>query len=271
VACLLGAMALPREFAQYAENLYRRFPEEFLALGAPGLEEIYDLRPNGTWTRSIQETPMEKIIEVKLQRWHQPLYPHMPAGAYSHGLANRFGHQQAAHMPPQPYLWPAPAASQWEVPAYSGSGYSEPPVAVVSCLTRLETALSVLAPQIEALHARAMRPEAHRVSQQIPTSPGAGSSSDKNVIQSHSSEAHVQVAEKTTAVENEQKPTLHPAVKRLEPESSQKKETMFPSDPGKNDTSESRRPVVNINAVRVSPGIHDPQSPRSPGRYSAWK
>jgi len=31
------------------------------------------------------------------------------------------------------------------------------------------------------------------------------------------------------------------------------------------------RPVVNINPVRVAPAIQDPQSPRSPGRFSAWK
>lgn len=35
--------------------------------------------------------------------------------------------------------------------------------------------------------------------------------------------------------------------------------------------ADPRRPAVNINPCRVAPGIQDPQSPRSPGRYSAWK
>lgn len=65
------------ELLVYAENFYRRFPEEFLALGAPGLEEIFDLRPHGTRSRRISETPAEKTVEITIRRWQAPsLMPH---------------------------------------------------------------------------------------------------------------------------------------------------------------------------------------------------
>jgi len=41
--------------------------------------------------------------------------------------------------------------------------------------------------------------------------------------------------------------------------------TMYGSDEGR------KRPAVNINAIRVAPSALDPASPRSPGRFSAWK
>eukprot|EP00913_Durusdinium_trenchii_P024977 g23443.t1 len=71
------AMVLPPELNIYAENILRRFPEEFMALGAPNLEEnpaifrfdIYDLRPNGTWSRKMVESSAEKTIEITMRRW----------------------------------------------------------------------------------------------------------------------------------------------------------------------------------------------------------
>lgn len=65
-------MGLPLELLPYAENLYRRFPEEFLALGAPGLEQVFDLRPHGTWSRRLSETPTEKTVEITIRRWQMP-------------------------------------------------------------------------------------------------------------------------------------------------------------------------------------------------------
>jgi len=186
-------MSLPRELLHYAENLYRRFPEEFLALGAPGLEEVYDLRPTGTWMRSIQETPSEKIVDVKLQRWQRSQHPQIAPSPHSYeGIGYRLlpPMWQQLPAPPPPPLAPAAGSLQpWQqfsisppppVPRYlESSYYSEPPAHIVSCLTRLETALSVLTPQIEVLHARAMQPG--NVQHQIPTSPGASSSRDKTV------------------------------------------------------------------------------------------
>ncbi|CAJ1360484.1 unnamed protein product [Effrenium voratum] len=43
-----------------------------MALGAPNLEEIYDLRPNGSWSRKMVESSAEKTIEITLRRWPGP-------------------------------------------------------------------------------------------------------------------------------------------------------------------------------------------------------
>jgi len=269
-------MSFPRELLQYAENLYRRFPEEFLALGAPGLEEIYDLRPNGTWTRCIQETHSEKIVEIKLHRWQRPdpmaggyqnvmpqAYPDPMAGGYQNVMP-----QQAMWQQPPFHSAQAPAMGWHPGPAmgHSHSSYagavpqtphvearSEPPVAITSCLSRLETALSVLAPQIQALHAKAVQGPAYmapamQIPQQAPTSPGAGSSSDKTLAQTApmGNDSDGKAVRESLALQTSAEAAL------------QKKDKV-------------RRLEVNVNAVRVAPGLGDPQSPRSPGRYSAWK
>eukprot|EP00435_Cladocopium_sp_Y103_P058190 s221_g20.t1 len=65
----VAVMVLPPELHIYAENILRRFPEEFMALGAPNLEEIYDLRPNGTWSKKMVESSAEKTIEITMRRW----------------------------------------------------------------------------------------------------------------------------------------------------------------------------------------------------------
>lgn len=68
------------ELLTYAENFYRRFPEEFIALGAPGLEEIFDLRSHGTRSRRISESPTEKTVEITIRRWQAPaLMPPAPS------------------------------------------------------------------------------------------------------------------------------------------------------------------------------------------------
>ncbi|CAK0794748.1 unnamed protein product, partial [Prorocentrum cordatum] len=92
----LGAMGLPPDqLLLYAENFYRRFPEEFLALGAPGLEDIYDLRLHGTRCRRIVETPSERIVEIAIRRWAHTLVPAGPAYAHSPFA----GHQGCPHAP----------------------------------------------------------------------------------------------------------------------------------------------------------------------------
>lgn len=256
-------MALPHEFYQYAENIYRRFPEEFLALGAPGLEDVYDLRPNGPCTRCIQETAHGKTVELKLQRWAPGAPTHFQGAGYRppHYAYQPPSSAYVPHMAYPPSMAPAP--NHWE----SHSGSSEAPAHIVSCLTRLETALSVLAPQIQVLHAAhtAQTQSSHAQYQApiSPISPGAGSSRDKTAGTATSlttwAAQKAQAAEKAgaTAAEAAQpKPAVQPRQKSAD-------QSLQPQLP--------RRPSVNINAVRVSPGIHDPQSPRSPGRYSAWK
>jgi len=120
-------MVLPVELQPYAENLYHRFPEEFIALGMPGLEEVFDLRPRGTWSRRIAETPLEKTVEITIRRWtpgtvaaaagaiggpsslsqHQValgFYPqnfgggYFPGGSAGYPQHQQFGHPQAAYL-----------------------------------------------------------------------------------------------------------------------------------------------------------------------------
>mmetsp|Transcript_19046 Transcript_19046/g.44457 ORF Transcript_19046/g.44457 Transcript_19046/m.44457 type:complete len:379 (-) Transcript_19046:70-1206(-) len=59
-------MVLTAELQGYAENIWKRFPEEFIALGAPSLEDHFVLR-NGHSHR-ITDTNAQKVIEIVLRR-----------------------------------------------------------------------------------------------------------------------------------------------------------------------------------------------------------
>eukprot|EP00747_Dinoflagellata_sp_TGD_P196228 gnl/TRDRNA2_/TRDRNA2_66047_c0_seq1.p1 gnl/TRDRNA2_/TRDRNA2_66047_c0~~gnl/TRDRNA2_/TRDRNA2_66047_c0_seq1.p1 ORF type:complete len:296 (+),score=53.91 gnl/TRDRNA2_/TRDRNA2_66047_c0_seq1:71-958(+) len=61
-------MGLPPELQRYAENVWQRFPEEFLALGAPHLEDFFELHEAGVWYHRIVDTKSEKVIEIVLPR-----------------------------------------------------------------------------------------------------------------------------------------------------------------------------------------------------------
>jgi len=97
------------ELLPFAENLYRRFPEEFIALGMPGLEDIYDLRPNGTWSRHINETPMEKTVEITIRRWHMPTLQPPQGGPFAPSYAPQ-------QLYPQANPWAAQQAMAYAAP-----------------------------------------------------------------------------------------------------------------------------------------------------------
>ncbi|OLP84476.1 hypothetical protein AK812_SmicGene34655 [Symbiodinium microadriaticum] len=148
------AMVLPPELQVYAENILRRFPEEFMVLGAPNLEEIYDLRPNGTWSRKMVESSAEKTIEITLRRWQSPApaYPQAAMGGY---------------MPLQMQAQPWPAAMAAAARASAGvAAPAQPPMyqapsiddQAAERLGRLENALLALKPQIEAIVAKQLQP-----------------------------------------------------------------------------------------------------------------
>jgi len=190
-------MGLPPDLLPYAENLYRRFPEEFVALGMPGLEEIFDLRLNGSWTRRMVESPTEKTVEITIRRW-QTSTPVIPQSGLHHpALWSSMGpqcQQQVFGMyPPQqvPGIYPpqqvpgmtglpgctSPMSQMYtrgstQVTGYPSptppppthghmQGWSQPNCCGVNNsasddqstarLVRLESALSALKPQIEAL------------------------------------------------------------------------------------------------------------------------
>lgn len=115
-------MGLPVELLSYAENIYRRFPEEFVALGMPGLEAIFDLRVDGTKSRKITETATEKTVSITMQRWpagppggmsQAHMYgvpqgiPHAPPGAYPYGCGSCGANPYAGFQPP-PAGYPQP-------------------------------------------------------------------------------------------------------------------------------------------------------------------
>lgn len=285
-------MGLPHELLLYAENIFRRFPDVFTTLGAPGLEDVYDLRPNGTMSHCIEETPSGKTVLVKLERrqWACPSL----AGWQSLGPAS-------ASQYPVPHpggLWSAGAYGMWPqqlsaapvpaVPHHNSGTYNEqPPVAITSSLARVEAALSVLAPQVEALRARTAQKStaavfhpAQAMHMMQPTTPGAGSSGEPVV----STGAAAQVAPSIKARSLE---IPAPAVKNLPMKAASVPVQMLATGAIKNIDGKAKvKPAVvqeqdlaaavkskpaNIKVPRMSPAFDDPVSPRSPGRYSVWK
>jgi len=61
-------MGLSAELLQYAENVWRRFPEVFVSLGSPYFEEYFELYEDGSWHQRVIDTDTEKIIEIRLPR-----------------------------------------------------------------------------------------------------------------------------------------------------------------------------------------------------------
>lgn len=310
-------MALPSELLHFAENFYRRFPEEFLALGAPGLEDIYDLRPNSTLTRKIQESPSEKTVEITIRRWQQPPppagYGRMPhsfgypqasasstAGQYGY---NNYGIQSQPQyssygMPPPSYgmqsfghsMGPPPAAVPAEPPRWESE--------LTARLARLEGALSSLKPQIEVLLTAPPPSQQHfDHGRQAPlqASAIAGSSDDHTIHQNSKPPPSNSVSPrgggsstKMTALGNRRGMTslaieTHPKPQAAEKAFSAPAPIAVAAQPLTKPAHEvnrsqsptakmdMRKPSVSINPCRVAPGLQDPQSPRSPGRFSAWK
>eukprot|EP00927_Polykrikos_kofoidii_P055246 TRINITY_DN49528_c0_g1_i1.p1 TRINITY_DN49528_c0_g1~~TRINITY_DN49528_c0_g1_i1.p1 ORF type:complete len:401 (+),score=70.81 TRINITY_DN49528_c0_g1_i1:70-1203(+) len=375
----------------------------------PGLEEAFDLRPNGTWSRRILETPAEKTVEITIRRWQMPspvLPPQPQFGPTSMGNHPQqtlcspslqyhpqaawamSGHAAAlgAVAPPQSGMFGAngtcpTAACQGQYSAVAGSCsspfYSQmlgasaasECQAAAACaalataaaedqatgrLARLESALSMLKPQIEALLASQMKqsqcqapfassmatsmaapadaspptrasvsavdqllaqplpqpyvaqpqplmsmqvpfgtpqqyPAQHVASQCQPPPPvveGLAGSADTATstvpIESSSAAAPANGLAVTTAEKargqdddgHELRARRHMVQLQIQTspkdrvvEKAKKQGMPMTSMPSNN----SQRPRVNINAVRVAPSAADPASPRSPGRYSAWK
>lgn len=66
-------MGLSPELWGYAENIWRRFPAEFISLGSPDLEDFFELVDGGTWCTRVVDTKSEKVIEIILPRREVPL------------------------------------------------------------------------------------------------------------------------------------------------------------------------------------------------------
>jgi len=61
-------MGLSPELQGYAENIWRRFPEVFISLGSPDVEDVFELHGEGKWSHRVIDTTSEKVIEIVLCR-----------------------------------------------------------------------------------------------------------------------------------------------------------------------------------------------------------
>lgn len=61
-------MGLSPELQGYAENIWRRFPAEFISLGSPDLEDFFELSGGGRWCHRVVDAKSEKVIEIVLPR-----------------------------------------------------------------------------------------------------------------------------------------------------------------------------------------------------------
>jgi len=298
-------MGLPTELLPYAENLYRRFPEEFIALGLPGLENVYDLRPSGTWSRRIVETPAEKTIEITIRRWQAPWSPApWPQQAEGPGI-----YSQTAAPPRNAYPQQAPAVEHDVGGRPQGSSWTNQGVGFqadnrnsmgmnsnarsapdvfgdqgTAQLARLEAALGAMKPQIEGLLAAQARAYAG--------SDGGGATDSSKVadpVSPNESEATVPRRKNDraaaaagagagTSTDDAAELRLRRNMQTLQIQTPKGKEPTkdevekVTKVPVADKPAEVRtRPTVKVTTTRLDPSDQDPASPRSPGKYSAWR
>ena len=95
-----GGMPLSEELLQLAANIYRRFPEEFVALGAPELQESFD--PDEA-LHCVVENQLGKSVVVRVPRRRRP------------GVADIAGHAFGGPLAPSA-PGPISATDGWEPP-----------------------------------------------------------------------------------------------------------------------------------------------------------
>lgn len=83
-------MGLPPSLLDYAENIWRRFPEAFFALGVPQLEDVFEVN-KGSWRYRIVDTSAEKVVEIVLPRRKSPGATPTPKSGNREGLEPRPG------------------------------------------------------------------------------------------------------------------------------------------------------------------------------------
>lgn len=87
-------MGLSPALVHYAENIWRRFPEAFISLGLPGLEDLFELN-EGSWCYRVVDTRAEKIVEIVL--------PRRKEGGELLGAAEDLdSYEQTSHDSPEP-------------------------------------------------------------------------------------------------------------------------------------------------------------------------
>mmetsp|Transcript_28000 Transcript_28000/g.63374 ORF Transcript_28000/g.63374 Transcript_28000/m.63374 type:complete len:283 (-) Transcript_28000:95-943(-) len=61
-------MGLSYELQEYAENLWRRFPEEFILLGSPQLEDVFELNVRGRGKRCLADARSKLVVQIVLPK-----------------------------------------------------------------------------------------------------------------------------------------------------------------------------------------------------------
>jgi hypothetical protein len=196
-------MTLPDGLLIYAENIFRRFPEEFIALGCPNLEKEFDLK---NATRRLAETSGSKTVEICLHRIH----PDSPNAAVAHADTE------------------------------------------ADRLSELVTSLTQRCAQLEQAAAPAAAAPPRKT-------PGAAleKSRPAPVLVDGGAERHA-VARPAQPVVSGTQPTQAPQTRQRQ---------------GSQRTVESPRNSIRpapVSSQRIAKEEHEPESPRSPGWFSAW-
>lgn len=283
-----------------------------MALGAPNLEEIYDLRPNGTWSKKMVESSAEKTIEITMRRWSagNP-YAGPPTMVSPYAMHGGF-----AAAPPQA-VWSsanaAAAAARYTQGVTGGVAASVPPVPTPSNtsqvqaldeqanqrLGRLESALLALKPQIEAMVAIQSK-QLTASSNNLPAprgtiamgvcqSPTADKAEDAPELRLRRNLDKLQIntapGDKAGGRQATAAQPLQPLQPQPQPVPVQPPKESAPSPNHQAEVpDEAEKSVRSLKVSRLTVEIPlrtpgeiplrsstDPQSPRSPGRFSAWK
>jgi len=292
-------MVLPPELLPFAENFYRRFPEEFIALGMPGLEQVFDLRADGSRSRRILETPTEKTVEITLRRWQPPPMPPIHpsyCSAQQHGPyppMMQHGPYPMVGGPPPAMPYPGGGVGWGQTP-FGGMGMGPPPqqpahgfapaensnqAHMASQLARLEAALCTMMPHVEAAaqgraKSQELSPPGTAKRDGTPVSPlrerrGLANMRVAPPAHKHKAPSPAPPPEEPAAVQAEPVEQVSIGLtkglaEQVEPIA--RRETLSPTN---RMTRNANRPTINV--VRMVPDADDPESPRSPGRFSAWK
>jgi len=297
-------MGFPHELLPFAENFYRRFPEEFVALGMPGLEQVYDLRTDGTRSRTFCETQTEKTIAITIHRWQAPHLPPPvaapPPMQHPYGHAASYGHAApygqapsygAWQMPAYPYPYAADNSQPMRPyePAWNNACHPQgtpigtsPPAqqnaaahqhlvkdnrAVEAQIARLESTIALLMPQIEAAAISRQEVQANLANQPRPRPPGTPGSAADNV-DGLLSPSPISPLRNRRDVKQLQ---ITPPVKEKSGEEVQPQIVQPQREPAPIITNVRREAPPRILATRMVPNAGDPESPRSPGKFSVWK
>lgn len=288
-------MVLSPELLPFAENFYRRFPEEFIALGMPGLEQVFDLRPDGSRSRRILETPAEKTVEITLRRWQPPPMPPIHpsyCSAQQHGpLPPMMQHGAYPMVGGSPPSMPYPAGGMGMGPPPHQPAHGFPPAEnssqahMASQLARLEAALCTMMPHVEAAMAgraktQELSPPGTAKRDGTPVSPlrerrGLASMRVAPPVHKHKEAAVASATAPSQSFAPPEEPAAEPVeqvsigltkglAEQVQPASHRDSQS-----PTNRMTRNANRPTINV--VRMVPDADDPESPRSPGRFSAWK